>query len=337
MFKSFTKYISNLKVRNLKASEWVDFKPEHIAFYATDRCNLKCFWCLRNSQISKEWQHKKTKDLDLETFKKILEIYPNVKSISFTGQGESLLNKDIFLIFEYARKKGLEIYLTSNIICLDDEKIKKLAQNKVNLNVSLKGKDAEDFERVAGVKKELFYKQVENIRKIVAEKKRKKSDIFLKISHVVSRDNFRNMREVIKLAENLGADGLLFDNLVPFNDFKTGKGCLFDDDPEVKEYIARLKKEKNILKIEFPVLLKRENFSHFCPSHYRIITVDAEGNVSGCMRALSPCREYGNIFKDKNFINNLHFINERRRHINRDLPSRCSFCVEMSDERNYKL
>lgn len=288
-----------------------------------------------NTGASKDIQHQKMKDMDFDTFKKILKLCPYIETISYAGQGEPLLNEDIFDMLEYAHKKALGIDFTSNIILLDDDKIKKIVRNKVNLNISLKGKDAKEFAEITQVGEELFHKQIENTRKLVLERKRQKGNNILRISYVVTRDNFRNMEEVIKLSRGLGISEILFDNLVPFHDFKTGGRGLFEDDIEIKEYIGRLKRIYKEMKIEFPVLLKEKDFSYYCPGYYKVINVDPEGNTSGCMRVFTPSPEYGNIFKDRDFMNTPHFRKVRKMHLNRELPARCKVCVEMSCGRDY--
>ena len=330
------RFINYLISKNSKPCELINFKPRHIIFYPTDKCNLNCKWCLRNSDNSKSIQHSKIKDLDLLTLKEALRICPSIEAVSFTGQGEPLLNKDMFKMIGYASREDLSIFLTTNAILLNDEKISQIMRyNIARINISLKGKDGREFIETTGLNEKLFYRQTENIGKLVTEKKKRKHNGIIRISYIVDKNNFKNMEEVIRLAENLGVDRLLFDNIVPFDDFTTGHNCIFEDNVTAKKYIEHLKKTPRKVKIEFPILLKRNNFSYYCPGYYNFVNIDADGNISGCMRVLPPSPEYGNIFKDKDYMNTPHFRKMRRMYLHRQLPPRCRFCVEMSREENY--
>lgn len=106
----------------------------------TNRCNLGCLYC----QTSGKRQY----DMDKDTASKILELVfashnPNV-TIEFQG-GEPLLNWDVLRFFvDYSRRynmtgRRVNLSLVSNFTLLDDEKIKFLIDNDVNLCTSLDG------------------------------------------------------------------------------------------------------------------------------------------------------------------------------------------------------
>jgi radical SAM protein with 4Fe4S-binding SPASM domain len=123
---------------------------------------------------------------------------------------------------------------------------------------------------------------------------------------------------------------VLFNNLIPFHDFENGEGCLFEDDPEVQAVITRLEKRSSPILIDLPVLVRRRGLARYCPGYYEILHVDAQGDVTGCMRDLAPNRSYGNLFLDADIMNTPHFQETRRRFLEDDLPQRCRYCVEMS-------
>jgi len=103
----------------------------------TDRCNLRCIYCMPESGIDKK-QHE-----DILRFEEILKVVEaavslGVKKIRYTG-GEPLILPNIDkLICETSKLKGIEdISITTNGILLSDmaEDLKKAGLNRVNISL----------------------------------------------------------------------------------------------------------------------------------------------------------------------------------------------------------
>lgn len=305
--------------------------PRHAVMYVTDRCNLQCSWCLRNRDESGEMQHANMPDMSLETFARILDRLSHLEAVSYTGQGEPLLNEALLAMMEHARGRHVTQFLTTNGLLLDERTIEALIRlGLFRINISLKGKDAHEYERVAG--RGGFESALKAIRACVALKRERNSDLIVRLSYVVDRQHLEYMEEVVALAEDLGVDRLLFDNLVPFRDFESGQGVLFSDDAEVREAIDRLERRRSRVLIDLPVLIRRAAYTYYCPSLYEFVNVDSQGNVSGCARDLAPQAAYGNVFRDSDPMNTAHFRATRRLFLDKRPPQRCRVCVEMSRE-----
>ncbi len=314
-------------------SETVSVKPTHLVFYPTDKCNLRCSWCLRERTEAKEIQHAKMQDLDLRSFGRILDCFPSLTSISFAGQGELFLNSQAIDMIGLAGKRKLRVYITTNGLILNENRIQQLiTSNVVQINISLKGMDPIEYAGVTGTPGYLFNRQIKIIEKLVQAKKRNKSRMDVRVSYVVDCNTYQNMGPVINRMDALGVDKILFDNLVPFHDLKTGHLSLFADDTNVVQHIKSLAGTARKASVEFPVLLKRDGFSYFCPGFYNVLNVDRFGNVSGCMRVLTPSPSYGNIFEMANVTNNPYFRHVRGLFLKKEMPNHCRTCVEMSRE-----
>ena len=135
--------------RNLNANLFTD-TALHIAV-VTKRCNLRCTYCHAEGGASSE-------DMTIETASRVLQYLFDVQNKSVTLEfqgGEPLLNwPAVKFMTEHARKfntlgKNLSIVIVSNMLLMDDEKMRFLADNDVLVCTSLDGPaDIHDKNRV---------------------------------------------------------------------------------------------------------------------------------------------------------------------------------------------
>ncbi len=135
--------------RNLNANLFSDTSL-HIAV-VTKRCNLRCTYCHAEGGASSE-------DMTIETASRVLQYLFDVQSKSITLEfqgGEPLLNWPVVkFMTEHARKfntlgKNLSIVLVTNMMLMDDEKMRFLADHDVLVCTSLDGPaDIHDKNRV---------------------------------------------------------------------------------------------------------------------------------------------------------------------------------------------
>lgn len=90
----------------------------------TNKCNLNCDHCYSRKMAEKE--------LTVNDVKKILTIFPNLKSVNF-GTGESILNKQFGDIINLLYRKKIKIAVTSN----------SLSINKINEELLMKLDDVD--------------------------------------------------------------------------------------------------------------------------------------------------------------------------------------------------
>lgn len=135
--------------RNLNANLFTDTSL-HIAVL-TKRCNLRCAYCHAEGGASSE-------DMSIETASRVLQYLFDVQNKSVTLEfqgGEPLLNwPAVQYLTENARKfntlgKNLTIGIVSNMLFMDDEKMRFLADHDVRVCTSLDGPaDIHDKHRV---------------------------------------------------------------------------------------------------------------------------------------------------------------------------------------------
>lgn len=119
--------------------------PNRITVELTNRCNVSCTFCPRQSLSMK------TGDMDISLFKKIIDEASEhlpVKLVLFF-RGESLLHPQFFECLEYAKKKGIgPIQFATNALALTPEFSEKMVESGIDfISFSLDTIDKEVYEK----------------------------------------------------------------------------------------------------------------------------------------------------------------------------------------------
>jgi len=169
----------------------------------TLRCNLACPMC--ENRLIKDPKN----DMTLEQFRKVIDGMPTLISINLTGIGESLLNKDIFDMIAYAKKKGIYVWFTTNGTLLVEHVNKRLIELGVDeLVISFDAADPAMFEQI---RLGATFKQVTgNLREFVALKKKLgKSKPHLSFGNTVVWDNLQDVPKIVEVAADLGIEKVI--------------------------------------------------------------------------------------------------------------------------------
>lgn len=181
------------------------FYPSTIVFHPTARCNLSCKMCVVNS-------YDLSKELSLMEIKNIINQIAFFKPHFYIAGGEPLLRKDLEKIIAYAKRRGLVTTLTTNGILLTEERAQRLVKAGIDgVSVSIDGpKKINDKIRGKGN----FEKAVKAID-FLNEIKRKNNLLFpkLKIATVISGFSYSHLSKMVKLAEELKVEEIIFFHL----------------------------------------------------------------------------------------------------------------------------
>lgn len=172
----------------------VPFKPDNIYIEPTNLCNLDCMCCYGKGMKREKGM------MSLQDFKRILDnmIRSDWKtSITLTGQGEPLLNKDIYLMIEYARDAGFNVSLISNGTALNPVNRVKLFLSGLNrLQVMFDSIDKESFEAFRlGAK---FERVKENITAFILENEKRGHPIYIGMGAIlcsITKESYENTKE----------------------------------------------------------------------------------------------------------------------------------------------
>lgn len=190
-------------------------------------CNHRCFMCNLQNMPSEELailRHiEKRSALNLEDYKDIFDNrLPGLISVNITGGGEPLMHPDITGIMSEIKKYKLKGSLITNGIGVT----KQFSQQAVDMNwdgirVSIHAGDAQTYKNVCGM--DNYHRLKENLIFFnkYRRKKRAQSQCQMILFNVIQRENIRVLDKIFETAEEVGADHVEFEKLIPFNkDFK---------------------------------------------------------------------------------------------------------------------
>lgn len=169
--------------------------PNHFIIELTDRCNLSCLHCYRDSGS------RLSNSLNIDKLTNILsQLYQGgIRSIEFTG-GEPLMYYGFKDIIKKAAEYFNVIGILSNGWFLDEQLGEFLSdyKEKIFVQIDLDGPDAETHEDLRG-RSGSFDKAVKAIE-ILAE-----NNIFCRAAMNVYKRNFAYIQDVLLLSKSIGA------------------------------------------------------------------------------------------------------------------------------------
>lgn len=209
-----------------------------IYMYASGACNLNCAHCWINPEFQIEGT-KTSLHLKLKTVKKaVLQGKPlGLATVKLTG-GEPLMNPQIKDIIKFVSDEGVSVIIETNGTLVDKEMARFLKETKKFsfISVSLDGADAPTHEALRQVEGS-FDKAVQGIKNLV------EVGIRPQMICTLHKNNIHQIRDTIKLAENLKCNSIKF-NFVQ----QVGRGMDFDNTqafsvPEIIEIDRMLEEE----------------------------------------------------------------------------------------------
>jgi radical SAM protein with 4Fe4S-binding SPASM domain len=160
------------------------YLPNALWIEPTNVCNLKCIMC-PNSIVAQ----KNPGFMDLGLYEKIIDEAKDFASyIVLCISGESLLHKDFTQMVSYAKKNGLETYLSTNATLLTPELSRRIIEAGLDwINFSFDGVKKETYEKTR-VNAD-FDKTLQNIIDFLKIKKELKSKIRAELQILLMDEN----------------------------------------------------------------------------------------------------------------------------------------------------
>ena len=303
LFFNTPSIINLIKFLTLPRRGRVRYKPIQISCYITDKCTLNCNFCPHHSPYRNKnypFLHNPLQDMSLETFRGIIGAFPETIRITLTGVGEPFLNRNIFKMIDYAISNRKLVTVISNGTLLKDNLYELLKRKIFSLCISLNVEDQIEFYKLTNNEKYNFDSIVFALQEFIKENNRK---IKLNLTYVVSKKNIFNIDNVLNFIREKLPDvsTVIFHNVIYFG-IEQGyplEETLRDDDQEVVNYFEQIKKQINDYPFQIVLpQLKNTEKGITCDDVFAHLLIDAEGNVSSCGRAITPQKEFGNIFND---------------------------------------
>lgn len=185
--------------------------PLSIELIPTDKCNLNCSSCWRQGYTKEELEDIYSKEMsDDRLFELIDEAAEmGVAEIIFVGGGEPFARDITPELINRIKDYGMEGDLVTNGTLLNREIIHNLIRKGWNrIKFSVDGPNPKIHDKLRG-KPGAFEKTIDNIKYTSKVRDRiGKEHPKLLFNTVVSKRNYKKLREVVKLAGKLGMDGI---------------------------------------------------------------------------------------------------------------------------------
>jgi len=290
------KQISKKKIFNI-TKNWLAYIKKDVApkgypsilmIEPTNLCNLQCPLCPRGADIIKREKGM----MAFENFRKIIdEMGDFLLNTTLYAFGEPFMNKDIYKMIEYIKKKRIFVRISTNgHFFSKEEDRKKLIETQLDsLVVALDGASQETF--IQYRKKGDFNEVVKNLKQIVHLKKESKSKLpNIELQFIVMKQNEHEIEKVKELAQEIGVDKLtlksvLLDEATHLSNEEKAK--YLPTNPQYSRYVnkERLSKKDEI------------NITH-CSRIWFSSLILWDGSVVPCCYDFDGSHIFGNVFKE---------------------------------------
>ncbi|MBI3755858.1 MAG: radical SAM protein, partial [Deltaproteobacteria bacterium] len=175
----------------------MDFTPFLISWNITKRCNLKCSHCYLDAVELEQG----TGELSTYEAKKVIDEIASVNPqamLILTG-GEPLLRNDCMELTRYASDKGLMVVMGTNGTLLDDPTVEKMIRSGVKgVGISLDSIESSYHDKFRGLNG-AWEKTTAGMGIL------KKHGLDFQVQVTVTKDNYSEIADIIRLAYEKGA------------------------------------------------------------------------------------------------------------------------------------
>lgn len=181
----------------------------------TNRCNLKCVTCIRNS-----W-NEPLGDMEWSTYQALIDglaDFPEAKTIAFAGLGEPLLHPELPDMIRLAHERGLRTEMTSNAMLLTPEMAHRLIDAGLDqFAVSIDGASDDVYENIRpGSSLGQIIKNVTHLYRYRLSKAEVRVPIRIGIVFVAMRRNIEGLPYIRQIARRIKASFILVTNVLPY-------------------------------------------------------------------------------------------------------------------------
>ena len=273
-----------------------EYTPENIDLLITNKCNLQCPHCYRNSSSIDP-----IKNISIKRWYALIDEMEQlrVRSLKITG-GEAFLVSELFEIIDYASKKRIHIaILTNGTIPLHNKWFNLLSRPNIILGVSLDGATSDTNDKIRGVNS--FNKTCLNLLKF------KEFNIKFSITFTVNVHNYNEIDSMVELAYKLGAKTLMFNFIEESGRALKNKqlyqNCGFDKNT-IKQKIEIIKQSESRIRIvmvdNHGLVTNKEDLKMIddkknliiCKAGFGSFAIDSDLRVAPCIYGIGGKKEY---------------------------------------------
>jgi len=276
--------------------------------------------------------------IGLESFQYLLDQLPSVLSIEFSGQiNDPLKNPELLQMVDYAyRYNGAESTIYTDGLLLGgliDDMVKSRLHTII---INMVGHRPSSYSFISGQPLTQFMTILNNVKALLEHKKFFRSKLSVELRMTVDVHNFQEIPAMIQFAEDLGADGIHFDNYLSPDGTKKSDRSLYSHQQAVVRYmkeIENLYTGNEKFSVFMPKMLELDMSAHrHCKDAFNTVSVDSEFNVSACSRHLLMHGELGKIWDEDFFNNSMYqwlrsiYTHNQDLKLSQEVPLACQGC-----------
>ena len=185
--------------------------PRVVFIEVTNRCNLLCETCPRTY-----FTREPIRSLRYDEFVVIADQFPEMQRAVLHGIGEPMLNRDLPQIIAHLKQRDVEVLFNSNGTLLTQPWQEALVQSGLDeFRCSIDGAEPETYARIRGAN--LLHKIEEGLAGLMRTKARlQASTPRVSIWCVATRENLRELPDLVRLAARLGVPEVYVQRMVYF-------------------------------------------------------------------------------------------------------------------------
>lgn len=186
--------------------------PDFVQIEPVGQCNLACRMC---PVVYRDdgGPGRPPAFISFQTYCRLLDQFPAVKTLQLQGLGEPLLHPRFFDMVKYAAARGIEVSTNTNLTALSERRAEECVLSGLRrMHVSLDAADKAAYEYIrTGARHE---RVLRNLGRLIEAKRRlgaRRPEIHLVA--VVMRRNLEELAGLVRLAHEYGLEGLSVQHL----------------------------------------------------------------------------------------------------------------------------
>ncbi|SNS23210.1 Radical SAM superfamily enzyme, MoaA/NifB/PqqE/SkfB family [Sphingomonas laterariae] len=200
LFRAGARVVRQGLAERLYVATRIDYtRPVSIRAFLTERCNYRCLYCdhWRQDHYASEMGLPQWTDVIAG-----LRAYLGRCTIQFIG-GEPLIRRDLYPLFGLCREQGIDWGICSNGFAFRSSVAAMLLDaHPLNIDLSIDSADADVHDRLRGVPGS-FGRLRAGLDHLIACRARAGARTLIRIKTTVSRDNFRDLPQLVDLCSGL--------------------------------------------------------------------------------------------------------------------------------------
>ncbi|MDM7916013.1 MAG: radical SAM protein [Candidatus Eisenbacteria bacterium] len=192
--------------------------PQTVSLEITHHCNLRCVFCESHGSLQalpitarREYVGGR-RTMDLATIERLVRSLTRIGGdlVELSGKGDPIAHPELAAVVRTIKQGGLRCALVTNATLAKPDLAPTLVESRLDrLNVSLNAGSREVYLKVNG--RDLWDKAVAFLEEVLARRKAAGSELpWVRVSHVINRDNAGDLPAMIDHACALGIDEINF-------------------------------------------------------------------------------------------------------------------------------